>query len=570
MLRKFIPTLPALVLTCAWIPTLWTVESGVRVLGIGFLALYLRTDTKNIFNKGFLPISLGAAALCESGYMAFLLGHIAGTFLKRLRGKEAIVAFSYPINGKGIVSVVSKALLVLLVILTILFQSKRLDNNVHGIVYPWVPFPQTSILMVAILFDANNRYIQQNVPAPESIYQDWYFSHEKAFGGAQNIFQAILNNPGLFFGSIISNSVELIKVPLDFVFGFYVLHHPIVIFILLCALSWVLLPICFFMIFQYFKQNDLMPHIYSIVFGSGAVIAYLSLILFRKRYLIILLPVGLLMAAHIGASLQSLMRFPRRVQTNQSTVTSNCGNRSILSKIIPFAGAIFILLGLIANEWFLSFLLSKDAVLSTQLTKAPVWFIDLLLIGVGILFIIKPDVFLTKIKQIRDWSYLTTHSWFTNAITLCMASLVMFSTLNVYNTNIWSNNLCENPFLLSGPMTVVHRQLLASVNKTTKVLALEEPWIRSFADVDIDKVFHEVYLPPFEDKSGKTEKFLDSLDVIWVSSMAPQPSLRYKLHVKPFLEKALKTGWTVQEVDGFGKIYRRPRDGKITEPFPKS
>jgi hypothetical protein len=115
-------------------------------------------------------------------------------------------------------------------------------------------------------------------------------------------------------------------------------------------------------------------------------------------------------------------------------------------------------------------------------------------------------------------------------------------------------------------MSDAYHQLLTNVNKTTKVLALEEPWIRSFADVDLDKVFNPLYLPPFEDTSGETEKFLDSLDVIWVShdwsrqvpSMGTQVYLRYKLHVKPFLEKAVKNGWRVQEVDGFGKIYRRP------------
>ena len=120
--------------------------------------------------------------------------------------------------------------------------------------------------------------------------------------------------------------------------------------------------------------------------------------------------------------------------------------------------------------------------------------------------------------------------------------------------------------MLSGNMAGVHQQLLASVNKNSKVLALEEPWIRAFADVHLDNVYHALYLPPFEDKTGKTEKFLGSLDVIWISnnwarevpSMGTQGYLRYGLHVKPFLEKATVNGWTVQEVEGYGKIYRKP------------
>jgi len=115
-------------------------------------------------------------------------------------------------------------------------------------------------------------------------------------------------------------------------------------------------------------------------------------------------------------------------------------------------------------------------------------------------------------------------------------------------------------------MGSVHQQLLASVNKKTKVLALMEPWIRTFADVDLDRVYHALYLPPFEDTTGETEKFLESLDVIWVSdvwthaetSMGTQIYLRYYLHVKPFLEKAIRNGWTIQEIEGWGKIFRRP------------
>ena len=135
-----------------------------------------------------------------------------------------------------------------------------------------------------------------------------------------------------------------------------------------------------------------------------------------------------------------------------------------------------------------------------------------------------------------------------------------------YKKKTPASSLLHNPFLLSGKMAKTHRQLLAGLNKQTRVLALEEPWIRSFADIDLDKVFHALYLPPFKDQSGETEKFLDSLDVIWVSdefsnkspSLATQTYLRYELHVAPFLEKAVRRGWTVEEVEGFGKICRRP------------
>ena len=136
--------------------------------------------------------------------------------------------------------------------------------------------------------------------------------------------------------------------------------------------------------------------------------------------------------------------------------------------------------------------------------------------------------------------------------------------------NVKFSDFARNPLLLSGPKEgysrrAGHQQLLSSVNQQTRVLALEEPWIRAFADADSDKVFHILYLPPFEDTSGETENFLENLDVIWISdslisplpSVATQTYLRYILHLKPFLSKALKNGWTVQKVERFGEIYRR-------------
>ena len=56
------------------------------------------------------------------------------------------------------------------------------------------------------------------------------------------------------------------------------------------------------------------------------------------------------------------------------------------------------------------------------------------------------------------------------------------------------------------------------------------------------------------------------MDEIWVNdhlntktySLSTQEYLRYMLHIEPFIKKAINSGWTVQKVEGFGKIYRRP------------
>ena len=245
---------------------------------------------------------------------------------------------------------------------------------------------------------------------------------------------------------------------------------------------------------------------------------------------------------------------------------NNVGPR--VRKSLLISGSLLILLGLLANEWSLTALLSRDGVLQLQ-TRILIWVIDLILITVGILLIMKREFFWAIIKELKDMPYSNDQSWFTLSIILFVSGCILMTTYNPYGQDTRTKDLLGNPFLLSGKMATVHKDLLAGLDKRTKVLAAEETWIRSFANVDLDNVFHALFLPPFEDSSGETDNFLNSLDVIWVShnfskrqpSLATQEYLRYYLHVGPFLEKAVEKGWTVQEVAGFGKIYRRPISG---------
>ena len=316
LLRRFLSGVPALLLACAWIPTLWIVEGGARVAGIGFLALYLRADNQSALNKGYLPVPLVAAALCAQAFIWFLLGHIVGTIMTRRSNKEPIVGFAYPLTLGNIPPVIVKAALVLLVVLAVSFQSQRKDNNVYGFHYPWAPVHEIGILSVASFTHGNWKYVMRNVPESEWIYQDWYFTHEKAFGGASNLLQAVLNNPELFYKNIISNVPSAVLIPFKFMVGFSFPVDFIGMFLFL--LSWVLLPVSLYRVFQYFNTNNLVPWAYSIAFGTIAVCgALFFLVSFVDRYVMVLLPVGLLIVAHTGASLQSLITSMRKGLSNR-------------------------------------------------------------------------------------------------------------------------------------------------------------------------------------------------------------------------------------------------------------
>jgi len=129
----------------------------------------------------------------------------------------------------------------------------------------------------------------------------------------------------------------------------------------------------------------------------------------------------------------------------------------------------------------------------------------------------------------------------------------------------------SNKGILSGakPVSMVdaRSKLLKSLNKDSYVLAMEDVWIKAFTDVDLDRIYSVYSLPPFPDQSGDAEKKLEGLDVVWVNyqwpkpvpAMSTQPFLRYRLHIEPFLEKALARGWTKEDVKGYGTIYRNPK-----------
>jgi len=485
LLQRFLPVVLALLLTCAWIPTLWTVEGGARIAGMGFLALYLRADKKSILNKGYFPISLGAATLSAFAYLPFFLGHVVGTAIEKLSNRESLVAFAPSLRRDRIIPAIIKTAMIGLVILTVLFQSKRSDNNVHAFNYPWSPVPQKEILSEACLQIGNWKYAMRSAPASEQIYQDWYFTNNEAFGGASNILQAALNSPKVFFRNVASEFFPFVMVPVNFTVGFRDLPRALKFVVM--PLLWVLWPIGFYKVFQYFKMNNLISKVYSIIFGTSAVTMALFLTWFKCRYTIVLLPVALLITAHLGTVFRSV-------------------------------------------------------------------------------FMVKRSSFLGIFKQLKNSPYANTQSWFTSAITLVMAGCILTSA-PYYIREGRTGILSGNPFLLSGRMTGAYSQLVSGIERDTRVLALEEPWIKSFTDIDPDNAFHALYLPPFKDASGRTEEFLNSLDVIWVSdvfsrkspSAATQRYLRYELHVEPFLKKALRKGWTVEEVKGFGKVYRRPR-----------
>ena len=110
----------------------------------------------------------------------------------------------------------------------------------------------------------------------------------------------------------------------------------------------------------------------------------------------------------------------------------------------------------------------------------------------------------------------------------------------------------------------VYEQVINEVKNKKKILAYEAVWLYAFSNIEREKIFSTNNLPPFEDKTDKTNLFLDKFDTILVSNqfknqrsgMASSINLRYRLHIKNYLKKNINN-FSISKIDGYGFIYHR-------------
>jgi hypothetical protein len=558
-LRRHLPIQLAILLVCAWIPVLWVVEGGARIAGIGFFALYLGGNRNNHFNAGFLPIPLVAAAMCDVTFIAFLLGNAIGIGVEK-RYTASDISKKKP--GKFSIALWVRVGLGLLALAAITLQSDREDNNVNAHKAPWSPIPQGEILTASYVQIGSSKYVSRNFPKEEWIYQDWYLIHEEVYGDAKTLYEAIMNNPNAFISHIRENIMwGGSRLPLVLLIGHFGARQFSGVAV--AGIACILLSIGLAQYFTILIKKNEFARFGAIFFGTLATGTALMLTHPTMRYSIVLMPIGLMGLAYIGEGIRGIFKvlsslISRTVQVGES--------RSVGEFVISTAGSGLIALGILVNELTVSLLFSTDGSLET-LTRASLWIIDIILISIGLLLIWKRREITYLLKQHFDNSIVGIEWWPDRLFISLLAVLTLYFNFNPTGQGEDWKTLIGTEFLLSHAGTVstafAADDLFATVNHGDRILALEEPWIKAFADIDLDRVHHALELPPFEDISGETEDFLESFDVIWVSenmsrkepSMGTQIYLRYMLHIQPFLEKRLGVDWEEQYIENFGKVY---------------
>jgi hypothetical protein len=548
MLIKYVTKKYAVVLTIGWIPLIAVTEGGAVLAGIGFLALYLRFNNQNSkWAGGYFPPFLGMAAFCHSAYLPFFVGHIVGKFITNYRSRQPLILLSYKLQTTKIpIYIVNTGLLILLV-LTFAFPIN--NSNIHNQSMSnqtYSPVPSVDGVTMAFFQLGHIQWVARNVDDPFMMYEDWFLTHKKSYGGAQSILEAFKKKPDTVIKNLIATTHNINRLPIFFLTGAKdALRLLSVNFLLLVLMAFSLVGF----LLKLFKNNK-EEQFFSILVGTGGMLAVMLLTSFNVRYIMILLPIALLVITNLKNGLLSV--------------------KSLLFSILKYPiilGSSLIAIALITSEWILPGVIYQklDALYQIELRL-----LNILFLAFGGIVLLYPR----KLQTYMD------HCLQPLPLKRFQSSLILLSAMSLLYFMPYSSGFYDHlsavfqgkPFLNgiqqhnTFSMINAHKKVLASVNLQTRVLALEHQWLLAFADVDPDNIFQMHSLPPFKDHSGQVEQYLESMDVILVSntfvSKSHQPGivqqhLRYTYHIEPFLKKKLGHGWNVETVPFFGKIYSR-------------
>ena len=456
LLNKFTNRWVACLLIMPWIPHLWILEGGGRVLGMGFFALYLGMSFVERINRGIIPLTLLCASLCDLFYAPFLMGHIFGRLYQYKKLK-----LSFSIDLVRLI----KLLLLSLIVLTLLFQSKRPENNVHGFDYPWTPVAIKNIFTAGVIQVANWKYIKKNYNENEWYKKDWYNLNDEATGGAKNIYELFKNDYKQFIISMLEEIRTLSDIVPGLIIGFYEKESwQRYLFIPILNL---LIFIGFIKLMRLFSYNKQELKNFSMIVGMGSAFFAYVLVYASTRYILPFLPIALLITINISDYIFNLLPLKSKNSTIKLLIIS-----------------IFSILVFLSEYRFIY-------------------------------------------KNIKHGSH--------------------------------------NPLVFHGPLVDNHSILLATLSPDKKIIALEEPWIRAFGNINPDNLKHIYYLPPFENLSGNKLDCIGEFNVIWISEnlktpksgFATQAHLRYKNCLENILTELEEMGWRKIHIEGFGDVYSK-------------
>lgn len=559
LLRKMWAPVWSWILLAAWIPHLAILEPTAALAGMGFLALYMKDHDSTVI-ADYFPASLIAAAMCHSAFGIFLVGHVMGAFFERQFIQKKFQSFQRP----GFLEALIKGGLFTLALVTVIHPSRRWDHNHEMMDSTYCPIPLTNPVTDGFFQIGTFYYATRNYPASTLYQQDWYFTHQAAYNGAQTIAQAVFRRPDTVIKNLGENFGGLLRLPLIYVTGAF--KRSLHLDVFLALFSYVICFVGLIVLFHGFREKKSIARGLSMTLGTLSAVTAFMLTIFSPRYVLTLLPVAFVVIQYGLAGLASLPGFSWSEAKTWCLETIRRQSRLLIGTAFLFAALV---VGVCLNQPLFKMISQVGRTLS-PIQKIAVWAV---LVCMMIFLVGFSKVIWGFVKRKEIWILSRRPRLvFVNGGILLMSLLALASAPDLHGWQVQMKAVFTGQPLLVGdgseslPMATIFKELTSTLNKNTRVLALEDLWIKAHMDVNLENVFNVFYLPPFADSSGTTEKWLNSMDEIWVStdltaprsSVSTQSYLRYDLHIRPFLKKVSDNNtWKGRVIKGYGEVWSR-------------
>jgi len=464
----------------------------------------------------------------------------------------------------------AKLFLLVLTCLTFMFPANHPNySQLGGEEKDYVPVPlkgfTTAFFQIGL-----HKEVMRTIPESELMYQDWYFTKNKIYGDANSVFEAVINNPRVFTTNLIENSPGFITLARHLIGG-YQWYPPLSM--IWNVFSYILMLTGLIYFIRIARKNRKLEYIAASLFGTSACIAILFLTWFNTRYSVILLPFTIMLVSNMPSGMVmawNKLKNAYKKSTQRMVVVKQSDRR--VQRIGFLVLAVFALLAILIIPILLKSLPPEK---KSALIISVIIFILLEMLCIYFL--------LQKPGQVR----LFLSGWFDPMVyeypPLAKTGFILAVVLVLFWNNPrpfdaqWlasyasNENWIRGRFLLQGEVSMsrAYPKLMEGVDREhTRILTHTDTMAAlGLFDLRLDGIHTVFKFPPFKDDSGIVESFLNNLDEIWVNKYSVVPSydvstqvyLRYKLHIKPFLEKNVGNGWIRKDIENFGIRYLKTK-----------
>ena len=581
--RHFVSSAISLLISIIWMPYLLfysTPQVQMLALSSALIAMLFRLNGEHRKNIVLFYTFMLLAYLFRPTYQYMILLFLVHDIWFLLKRK---ILISKPFIFKPKLSDIPLVAAITLMICFKIFQSDHRWNNADGSDQTWAPYNSTkSLASHNLLSSWSWKYVENKYGSNKG--RDYHFTHKELFGDANSPLEAFVANPSFVYNHIsrnIETFVSMVISTLSINFAIVMIAIiPILLnfydllintkplsrltgyFLVGCILFAIVSGIIFHFKLNYFPRAFALA---AILYGSfrfcnrntilemftfsSFVLILLTIISIPKnRYMIPFLPMIITSAIWYGG--QAKLFFEKYIEKPRK-----------LSKLLGSIGLLLIVLELISN------LLIKGTI---QPSRTIILF--------GIIFILISSSILVLTGYFGSKEFLNKlFSRF--RIIILPFFLVVFSSIYVLWPTVLSITF-KNIFLsekirihsyINDSLRDPYNEIHSLIKDCNGIMAYENIFLGAFMDVDLDKLYDVLEIPPFGNYGNSEYDGLniERIDCLFISNVLDGPGppgwyynekMRYTNYILPYLDELILLGAQELIIPNYGKAIIFPHE----------